>query len=273
MSGAPRLEPDPLATLSAVHRYLLDWSLKVAGSTSASRILDLGCGGADVVAAGRRLGLDIYGAEAFYDGGSTRNAVAAKGLLGDVVRELDEGRIAFASQSFDLVLSNQVFEHVEDLDLVLTEIERVLRPGGLLLCLFPSRDVLREGHIGIPLVHRLPPGGLRLHYTLILRRLGFGYHKLAKSPRRWAVEALEWIDRYTVYRPRDEILTSLSRRFSVEPLEQDYIRFRLGRHRPPGSTLAAALLMAMRQPLLARLGGWLVRKLAGLVLLARKESA
>ena len=36
--------------------------------------------------------------------------------------------------SFDIVLANDVFRHVRDLDKALAEIARVLRPGGILLC-------------------------------------------------------------------------------------------------------------------------------------------
>lgn len=39
-----------------------------------------------------------------------------------------------ADNSFDVVLASDVFRHVRDLDKILAEIARVLRPGGLLLC-------------------------------------------------------------------------------------------------------------------------------------------
>ena len=51
---------------------------------------------------------------------------------------------------FDLVLSNQVIEHVEDLDAVLCEIHRVLKPGGAFLSLFPSKDVIRKTIVASP---------------------------------------------------------------------------------------------------------------------------
>ena len=45
--------------------------------------------------------------------------------------------LTFPDASFDLVLCNELFEHVQDLDLAFREIARVLRPGGRLLSTFP----------------------------------------------------------------------------------------------------------------------------------------
>jgi SAM-dependent methyltransferase len=46
-------------------------------------------------------------------------------------------QLTFASASFELVLCNELFEHVYDLDLAFSEIARVLRPGGRLVATFP----------------------------------------------------------------------------------------------------------------------------------------
>jgi SAM-dependent methyltransferase len=62
----------------------------------------------------------------FYAGGSTREVVEQKGLLGTLVREIRNGRLDFPDAYFDLIIINQVLEHVADLDQVLDEIDRVL---------------------------------------------------------------------------------------------------------------------------------------------------
>ena len=37
--------------------------------------------------------------------------------------------------------------------IVLAKISRVLKPGGMVLSLFPDKGVWREGHCGIPFLH------------------------------------------------------------------------------------------------------------------------
>ena len=186
------------------YRYLLEHAEALRRQNPAAKFLDFGCGAAEVVQKARARGLDMYGADVFYGGNTTREAVERAGLLGTAVREIRDGKLDFADDSFDLVISNQVFEHVQDLDSVLREINRVLKRGGYLVALFPSREVLRESHIGIPLAHRFRKGSrLRYLYVLALRTLGMGFFKeQAKSRSDWVRRKLEWIDTYTYYRSR-----------------------------------------------------------------------
>jgi len=58
-----------------------------------------------------------------------RVAAAALGL--DVLAGDLEGSLPFADDSIDLVVSNQVIEHLADTDSFVAEIRRVLRPGGM----------------------------------------------------------------------------------------------------------------------------------------------
>ena len=53
-------------------------------------------------------------------------------------------RLTFSDASFDLVLCNELFEHVQDLELAFREIARVLRPGGRLLATCPLAFGQRE---------------------------------------------------------------------------------------------------------------------------------
>ncbi|MCO6451443.1 MAG: class I SAM-dependent methyltransferase [Caldilineales bacterium] len=55
-------------------------------------------------------------------------------------------RLPFPSASFDTILSHEVLEHVDDDAKALTEVARVLRPGGRLLLFVPNRLYPYETH-------------------------------------------------------------------------------------------------------------------------------
>ncbi len=52
--------------------------------------------------------------------------------------------IPYMRDSFDVVVSFETIEHIEDHDKFLREVRRVLRPGGLFICSTPDRDVYRH---------------------------------------------------------------------------------------------------------------------------------
>jgi SAM-dependent methyltransferase len=256
--------------VDVTNRFVLEFCREFAGRHPGARILDFGCGGGALVKAGRDAGLDMWGADVFYAGSNARAEAAEAGLLGGAVREMIDGKLDWPAKTFDLVVNNQVMEHVPDLSASMSEIHRVLRPGGVALSVFPSRDVWREGHIGIPFAHWFRRGSrLRLYYTWALRSLGLGYWKQqAPTRRQWAIDKLDWIDRHTVYRSRREIFSVYERLFRNELREDDYIRFRLLDR--PGREWIASLV---RLPLLRGAARAVFRKLAFLVIVSRKASA
>jgi SAM-dependent methyltransferase len=244
--------------MDVTNRFVLDFARRHGG-----RMLDYGCGRGEVVLAGRQAGMDIYGTDVFYQGAKTQLPESP------FLSELRDGHIPFNDASFDLVTNNQVMEHVENLDFVLAEIYRVLKPGGTVLSIFPARDVWREGHIGIPFSHWFPRGSrMRFYYTWLLRFLGLGtWKEQAPTPREWAIDKLEWIDNWTRYRSRSEILAAYARYFTSELREREYISYRL-MDRP--SRTRQFLAKTVSWPFIAPLEVALFRKLAFLVITSRK---
>ena len=248
--------------MDVTNRFVLDFARQFAISLPGARILDFGCGAGTVVAAGRAAGLDMLGAEVFFQGSPGARAEAERaGLLETAIHEIRGGRLDFEDGAFDLVTNNQVMEHVGDLDATLGELHRVLKRDGVLLSIFPSREVLREGHIGIPFSHWFAKDSKpRFYCTWALRSLGLGtWKEQAPTRRQWAVDKLGWIDAYTHYRPKREIFLAFDRYFTTEMREPDYIRYRLldrpGRRAPsrssPFDSLAAQAGRAGRSTTLA----------------------
>ena len=217
--------------MALIHEYLVGLALRLYPGDSIV-LLDYGCGRGEMVQYAGERGVDAFGVEEFYGGGNAKSAVEAAGLLDKRVFSLSEGRIPFDDQHFDVVLSNQVFEHIDDFALPLEEINRVMKPGAVFVNAFPSRGVWREGHIGVPFVHWMKPNTRRRWwYTYLWRAVGFGYHKERAAPARWVDIYLDWIDQWTFYKPEAEVMRALSRHFSAEDYAGDYLNFRLRKSR------------------------------------------
>ncbi len=119
--------------------------------TEQTKILDLGCGAGLMVKAGREKGFEFFGAGFNLDDdfNTADQALVQNGIL----REINPQpyRIPFDDCTFDIVISDQVFEHVMDYPTTLSEIHRVLKPGGSFLHIFPARYKPIEPHVFVPL--------------------------------------------------------------------------------------------------------------------------
>ncbi|RLJ67593.1 class I SAM-dependent methyltransferase [Sulfurisoma sediminicola] len=242
------------------YEFCVRWIAERKGGRKLT-VLDYGCGAGQIVKGLRQQGIDAFGCDVFYDGGSYESAVDRE-LLGQVIFPMDANTnvIPFPDGTFDLVVSNQVMEHVPDLDRVLAEIHRVMKPGAQVLSLFPDRSVWREGHVGIPFLHWFPKrSAFRVHYAATLAALGLGYFRQGRSPMNWSREMCSWLDQWTHYRTLDDIHGAFARRFvAIGHIEEEWLGKRL-EHR---KSLVAIVPVAFRR--------FVVRKLAGLVFTASK---
>lgn len=101
--------------------------------TPQSRVLNLGAGDGDGTRWGIRKGeaAEIVGAD--IDEGVKKNTQIDRWVL------MEGDRLPFADQSFDLVFSDFVVEHVEKPDIFLSEVYRVLKPGGAYVFRTPNK--------------------------------------------------------------------------------------------------------------------------------------
>lgn len=120
------------------------------------KILEIGSGIGMFVVVSRALGLNITGVEP--GGGSyhaNRTAIDellnANGLPTSTIIEAEGERCSnyFQHNSFDLVVSFSVLEHVSDPKKVISEISHLLKPGGLLYLTCSNHRSFYESHYGI----------------------------------------------------------------------------------------------------------------------------
>jgi SAM-dependent methyltransferase len=115
-------------------------------------VLDVGSGVGSFVVACRRRGMLAFGIEPdrIGRGGSLTSIQIARRRIEEQVFAVGFGEhLPFADASFDLVVLNQVMEHVADQRAVLNEAIRVLKAGGAAYVACPNYLRFREPHYKI----------------------------------------------------------------------------------------------------------------------------
>lgn len=127
---ADRYEAENASSLLNAH-YERPAILALAGEVSGLAVLDAGCGSGPLTAALRDRGALVTG----FDGSPAMVELARQRLGEDVplrVADLAEP-LPFADDSFDVVVASLVLHYLQDWSGPLTEIRRVLTPGGRLI--------------------------------------------------------------------------------------------------------------------------------------------
>lgn len=105
----------------------------VVGDWRGLAVLDLGCGGGFMAEALALRGAAVMGVDPSEPALEAARRHAAEGSLSIAYRQGVGEAIPVATGSMDVVVCVDVLEHVDDLDRVLDEVRRVLKPGGLFL--------------------------------------------------------------------------------------------------------------------------------------------
>jgi dTDP-4-dehydrorhamnose reductase len=98
-----------------------------------TKLLDFGCGSGIFVEELEKAGYDAHGVDI------SDEAVRFGALQGvKNLSVIDSHKINFPNNTFDVVLSMDVLEHLEDEEWALKEIERILKPNGIFVVMVPA---------------------------------------------------------------------------------------------------------------------------------------
>jgi ubiquinone/menaquinone biosynthesis C-methylase UbiE len=112
------------------------------------KVLDLGCGNGSTVKEWSSLGMDAYGCDFAYKDGPDVDALVKEGHITLIAGS--PYRLPYPDAHFDIVVTNQVMEHVRNYPDTLAEMRRVLKPTGCCLHFFPARGMPLEPHVFVP---------------------------------------------------------------------------------------------------------------------------
>ncbi len=235
--------------MSVNYDYVID-TIKNLYPEKAPLCLDFGCGAGQIVERGLESGLDFYGADPYPENRSEHyeESVKEKASLDGHISQIENDKIPFPDNHFDVVISNVVFEHIADPKKALNEIARVLKPGGAFLALFPTKDVWWEGHVKLYFAHWFRPKSKLMHlYLKSMKTIGLGLKSDSETPDEWATHYQKYLQEYCFYRPMKEISALWQQVFNAEPesLAYEYMLFRLSQSRcaPLLNNFAARFLL------------------------------
>jgi 2-polyprenyl-3-methyl-5-hydroxy-6-metoxy-1,4-benzoquinol methylase len=179
------------------------------------RVLDFGCGTGTMA---QHLGR--YGSVEAIDADPDAVAFCRQRGLSRVTH-LSAGTVPFDDEHFDVVTALDVLEHIEDDSATLTELRRVLRPNGTLLCTVPafwgSQDEISHHfrrYVRSDLTRRLQGAGFRVLRASYFNTLLFPAIAAIRIGRRALPEAPDLKSDFRIG-PRS-INTALGRLFAAE---------------------------------------------------------
>ena len=149
LDGIPKNGPtDPIEyykrpLIGRVFRERINRGLRLLPARRFPRALELGYG-AGAVLLSLAEGVDeLHGLDLDADPEPVRQILRARGRQAEL-RQGSVYELPYADDSFDLVVSFSMFEHLHEYRKGLSEVTRVLRPGGLFLLGMPAVNKLME---------------------------------------------------------------------------------------------------------------------------------
>jgi SAM-dependent methyltransferase len=216
---------DKITRLEKIERILQELGHEIAPS---SVVLDFGCGGGHFVREMRDRGLAAFGCDIEF--ANDEDASSRELRDGGFVRLIDAERyrLPFEDDTFDFILSYQVFEHVRNYPEAVSEIRRVLKPGGVTFHIYTSRYIPIEPHVHVPLAAMLRS------YRWLYLWAGLGIRnefQTGMSAKETARQNLEYLTGRTNYLTKAAIRDQFKAHFDkVSFCEKECLKYAINRH-------------------------------------------
>lgn len=221
---------------SITHKHILsiiNTRLNTCSKDMPVRILDAGCGNCELISYletylpifNRDLDIEVYGFDVtdskvqfkdYFD--KSLQLLTARQKQIDwserlrTIESLDTW--PFDDEYFDIVLSNQVIEHVKNHDHFFSQNWRVLKENGFSIHLFPVKNYILEGHLNLPFVHRIKQWRFLYRYIRFLSALGIGKWKYLKDRcglDDYSASYADFLTHYCNYVSIGELLTCVAK--------------------------------------------------------------
>jgi len=197
-----RIAEEYLSPVRVQEQWDLLWKSIDFEPTPQTRLMELGCGFGKFIQFAGSQNVQAVGIEPSDERLAVARKVLEQSNLAGVMAVHGVGEtMPFPDGTFDVVFSTNVLEHVQDLNAVLGETVRVLKPGGYAQHVVPNFGSWWEGHYGVLWFPRLPAWLGKLYVKLLGRDPAFidtlqlvdrGRLLAALAPYRDQIEILDW---------------------------------------------------------------------------------
>jgi SAM-dependent methyltransferase len=226
---------------SITHQHLLGVINTLVGHTLNDRetvyILDAGCGNGQLIRYLHECLHLLHPGKRFVIHGFdvSDHGVQSEGFLSESVRNLlaldpaidwssrifslqQDQPWNFNDQRYDVIVSNQVLEHVRDKDGFFFNVSQKLTDGGYSVHLAPVRSVVPEDHVHIPFAHRFRNFGAMHAYIRMMSVLGIGKYRAAKKATgvdlaTYSERHADYLYHWTAYSSESETLAFARKHF------------------------------------------------------------
>ena len=157
-----------------VYRKRLENTVALLGDVKYDKLLEIGYGSGLLLPELKRhtknlYGVDMEGAIPDVQQMLDFEEVEAELIHGDILE------LPYETDFFDAVVSVSVLEHIKDIDKAVSEIKRVLKPGGTAVLSFPTKNKITNSFFRLvgydpsvlhPSSHRVIEEGVSKHFTI-----------------------------------------------------------------------------------------------------------